>query len=167
MPYCHNCGHEVRPQEKFCTECGAKLLRSIPAQHASSPTPVQSAPVYAPVQSAPAPRKSRLGMLFSSIGFPLSALLLLSLPLLSRLFVSGYDVFLWLFALLAVCAFVLNILGIVFQARAKRRTALAVWGLILSVFACFLAVLLVGGSGFPAYHEAPYRFELPSEFLDL
>ncbi len=29
MPYCHNCGAELGSDEKFCAECGAKVLKQV------------------------------------------------------------------------------------------------------------------------------------------
>lgn len=52
--FCPNCGSSIAPEDKFCLNCGHKLLEeSVPAPKAQqTPTPAQSGP-YAPVQSGP------------------------------------------------------------------------------------------------------------------
>ena len=50
--FCPNCGSAIAPEDKFCLNCGHKLIEDSTPSPKAQPTPAQSGP-YAPTQSAP------------------------------------------------------------------------------------------------------------------
>ena len=36
MPFCHNCGNPLRPEAKFCSKCGTKVLVPVEKQNIST-----------------------------------------------------------------------------------------------------------------------------------
>jgi len=48
MPYCENCGKEVKPTSKFCGRCGSAINFDAQSSPAGSPEPVAAAPQAVP-----------------------------------------------------------------------------------------------------------------------
>ena len=44
MPFCENCGKEVKPTSKFCGRCGASVNVDLEMAPAGAPEPVSVAP---------------------------------------------------------------------------------------------------------------------------
>ncbi|PVX26402.1 MAG: hypothetical protein CW691_01590, partial [Candidatus Bathyarchaeum sp.] len=58
MPYCENCGKELKPTAKFCGNCGTPVEDYIQPKVDSSPAPVTTAPQPVPsttAEKSPAP----------------------------------------------------------------------------------------------------------------
>ena len=55
MPFCENCGKELKPTAKFCGNCGKPVESYAQPKVTSSPEPVSPEPVAAAPQPAPSP----------------------------------------------------------------------------------------------------------------
>lgn len=57
MPFCENCGKELKPTAKFCGNCGTPVDNSAQAEPVCSPEPVSVAPQ--PAESSPEPEPTQ------------------------------------------------------------------------------------------------------------
>jgi hypothetical protein len=175
MPQCSNCGHDNKPENKFCQACGAPLAppQDLRCPQCATPyepvqrfckncgaalvqTPGLTTPEPAPVQAAPPAtvKPSILGQLALIVG--ITALALLFLPLLmgpssefTYALADFNDDWLGIDAPLPTYTIVLAVSGLIMAALDRKATHSKVsrTALILSLVALALFVLTVGFLG--------------------
>jgi len=128
MKYCQSCGKQLNDEATFCTFCGAKQGVSA-APHIPTP-PVPPVPPVAPVK----PGRGANGLGIAGFVISIIAIIFSWIPVLN---VAAM--------VLGAPALILPFVGLIVGICSRKRLGLAITGLILSIFAIVIGILVVVG----------------------
>ncbi len=145
--YCRNCGKQLDEGVSYCPYCGTATFNAQPVHPAQPVQPMQSALPAQPVQPVPPVYVPQTYRQPHTNGLAIAGFVLAVVSFILGLLVSirfGSNYYLSFISLLAIPAFVLSILGLVFSKRYNSGKGLAIAGIVISgIYVAFLLLMIV------------------------